>query len=215
MTTSAPRRYRRGFRPAYALLTSVVLLGPGLAVAAAEPQAQAPSAAVETDTWTRPVAPGVTAEEAETLGERGWQVTNAITVDTGRGASVGYISAGSLTDIAPITEQAEAAGAVAAVNGDFYDINNSGSPGGPVIAAGELLKSPSGNRTQVVAFDEQSTGRVTELDSAEPSNCPAATHPSLASTAPTFQPTASAPTPPTGAPTRAPAQCRASPTSPR
>lgn len=161
------------------LLAALATFGAGLSAAAAtelpaDPPpkataqsstvAQATNDAIETAAHTRPVAPGVAAEEGETYGPRGWQVTNAITLDVTEGARIGYLSAGSLTDTAPITEQATAAGAVAAVNGDFYDINNSSSPIGPVIAGGELLKSPSSGWTRVVAFDETGAGRVTDIE---------------------------------------------------
>ncbi|TDE11507.1 phosphodiester glycosidase family protein [Jiangella asiatica] len=163
-----------------ALLSSVLLLGAGLATAAA-PSSAAPSAAepdtlpasIEAATSERPVAPGVTAEETETLDDRGWQVTNAVTIDTAQGAELGYLSHGSLTDIGPITEPGQAAGAVAVVNGDFYDINNSGAPIGPVITGGELLKSPSGGQTRVVAFDADGAGRVTTIEFAGTVGLPA------------------------------------------
>ncbi|RAW09698.1 multidrug transporter [Phytoactinopolyspora halophila] len=85
-------------------------------------------------------------------------------MDITDGASVGYLSTGSLTDLAPVTEQAAAEDAVAAVNGDFYDINNSGAPIGAAFADGRLLKSPSGNRTRMVAFAEDGTGRITHVE---------------------------------------------------
>ncbi|PSL07010.1 calcineurin-like phosphoesterase family protein [Haloactinopolyspora alba] len=168
MFSSATGRGRRR-RPAYALLTAVALVTPGVAASSAVSSAApsttaAPPDVIETDTRTRPVTAGVTAEETETIDDRGWQVTDAVTVDVDEGASVGYLAAGSLTDVAPVTEQAEAAGAVAAVNGDFYDINNSNAPNGAVVRDGELLKSPSGGDGRIVAFDDDSTGRVTGLE---------------------------------------------------
>ncbi|WP_246219235.1 phosphodiester glycosidase family protein [Phytoactinopolyspora halotolerans] len=165
---SAPRTRKSPLLPAMLSLAAVLVIAVAPLHSTATVAEAAPAAdtaePIQTATGSRPVAPGVTAEESETLGPRGWQVTNAVTVDTTQGADVGYISAGRLTEIAPITEQAAAAGAVAAVNGDFYDINNSGSPMGAVIADGELLKSPTGNSTRIVAFDEDSTGRITEIE---------------------------------------------------
>lgn len=146
-------------RVSISAVIAAVLVTPTAAISVAEDQ----PAPIETSTWAHDVAPGVRAEEHETYSERGWQVTNALTVDMTKGAEVGYLTAGSLTDLAPVTEQAEQAGAVAAVNGDFFDIDNSGSPIGPVVSNGTLLKSPSGDHTRIVAFDDEGKGRVTDL----------------------------------------------------
>jgi exopolysaccharide biosynthesis protein len=69
--------------------------------------------------------------------------------------SVDLVTAGAVAARAPISEQAESAGAVAAVNGDFFNISNSqpgieptGAAVGPAIARGRDLKAavPNGQR---------------------------------------------------------------------
>jgi hypothetical protein len=120
-------------------------------------------AAIETYQRSRPVAPGVTLEQVETLDAKGWQQGNVLTVDTAQGGRIDYLGNEDLTTLRPITEQADEAGAVAAINGDFFDINNSGAPLGPAIDDGELIKSQSGDPYRVAGFDADGVGRVLEV----------------------------------------------------
>ncbi len=149
------------------LLVVLSMLAPLLVIstqpAAAKPTAAAPPAAIETFQRSRPVAPGVTVEQLETLDAKGWQQGNALTIDTTQGARIDYLGNQDLTTLRPVTEQADDAGAVAAVNGDFFDINNSGAPLGPAIKDGELIKSPSADPYRAVGFDADGVGRVLEV----------------------------------------------------
>nr|WP_238341620.1 phosphodiester glycosidase family protein [Actinopolymorpha rutila] len=115
--------------------------------------AQAPRAAdvaprLETDSTSRPVAPGVTLRSFDRYGPdtytgtANWLQSDSLTVDLTKGTSVGYLFPGRVASGAPISEQAQQAGAVAAVNGDFFDINNSNAPLGVGIKDGTLLQSP-------------------------------------------------------------------------
>ena len=54
------------------------------------------------------------------------------------------------------------AGAVAGVNGDFFDINNSNAAIGPEILGGAIRKSGIG-RTQVAGVSENRLGRLANL----------------------------------------------------
>ncbi len=150
------------------LLIVLSVLAPLLVVASvqpatAEPGAAAAETAIETYQRSRPVAPGVTLEQVETLDAKGWQQGNVLTIDTGQGARIDYLGSKDVTTIRPIAEQADEAGAVAAINGDFFDINNSGAPLGPAIDDGELLKSQSEDPYRVAGFDANGVGRVLEV----------------------------------------------------
>ncbi|SDR75267.1 phosphodiester glycosidase family protein [Actinopolymorpha singaporensis] len=120
--------------------------------------AQAPRAAdvaprLETATASRPVAPGVTLRSFDRYGPDAytgtpnWLQSDSLTVDLTKGTSVGYLFPGRVASGAPISEQARQAGAVAAVNGDFFDINNSNAPLGVGIKDGTLLQSPDTSPT--------------------------------------------------------------------
>ncbi|MBM7791125.1 phosphodiester glycosidase family protein [Tenggerimyces flavus] len=144
-----------GLQPAVSVATA--------AVPSAVPSAAAVPGAIETYERSRPVAPGVTVEQLETLDARGWQQGNALTIDTGKGARIDYLGNDSLTTLKPLNETADAAGAVAAINGDFFDINNSGSPLGPAVDDGKIVKSQSEDPYRVVGFDQNGLGRVLEV----------------------------------------------------
>ncbi|RCG31889.1 multidrug transporter [Sphaerisporangium album] len=134
----------------------------------ATPTAETPTAAavpgspIETYRTGRPVAPGVRLDSVDTLDSGGWQRSDALTVDLTKGAKVGYLDGGRIAKGGWISQMAEAKGAVAAVNGDFFDINNSNAPIGPAIADGELLKSASG-RTIAAGFDAAGAGHVLDI----------------------------------------------------
>ncbi|MFC9693533.1 phosphodiester glycosidase family protein [Kribbella sp. NPDC056951] len=138
------------------------LVGPGV-VASARPVEQAAVGGVQTYERSRPVAPGVTAGALETFDARGWQQGNTLTVDLTKGARIDYLSAGKVSSTKPIDQQANEVGAVAAVNADFFDINNSGAPLGPAVADGKLVKSQSEDPYRAVAFDQRGVGRVLEV----------------------------------------------------
>lgn len=151
--------------PRVALFMVPVLVAGPLVPAAAVPLsvAQEPAPQFQTYQRSRPVAPGVTVEQVETFDGRGWQQGNGLTVDLNKGARIGYLSAGSVASLKPIDLQADAAGAVAAFNGDFFDINNSGAALGPAIDDGTLVKSQSEDPYRVVGFDTAGVGRILEV----------------------------------------------------
>ena len=151
--------------PALSLLLPVALLaGPlGSADAAPAQVVADPAPRYETYERSRPVAPGVTVQELETFDARGWQQGNALTVDLTKGARIDYLSPGTLTAPKPIDEQANAVGAVAAFNADFFDINNSSAPLGPAVADGAMVKSQSEDPYRAVGFDASGAGRILEV----------------------------------------------------
>lgn len=103
---------------------------------------------IETYSTSRPVAPGVVLRSFDRYGpdlytgEPTWLQADSLTVDLTKGTKVDYLFPGRVADGAPISEQADRAGAVAAVNGDFFDINQSNAPLGVGIKDGEVIQSP-------------------------------------------------------------------------
>ncbi|WP_460403760.1 phosphodiester glycosidase family protein [Actinophytocola sediminis] len=116
------------------------------AMAAAEPR-------IETDERTRPVAPGVTLRSFDRYGPDGytatptWLQADSLAVDLTKGTTVDYLFPGQVAHGEPLSAQAERVGAVAAVNGDFFDINNSTAPLGVGVQSGELVQSPDSSPT--------------------------------------------------------------------
>ncbi|USX52686.1 phosphodiester glycosidase family protein [Lentzea sp. HUAS12] len=111
---------------------------------------------IETDRAERPVAPGVTLSSFDWYEPDGWVRGDALTVDLAK-ARVGYVDTGTVAQAAPLSQQTT--GAVAAINGDFFDISNSNAPEGVGIQDGHLRKSGNG---RAVGIDAAGIGSVME-----------------------------------------------------
>lgn len=119
--------------------------------------------AIETSSTSRPVARGIELETRTTVDALGFQRTNALTMDLDAGVRAGYLSSGPIASTGHVTDWATNAGAAAAVNGDFFDINNSGATTGVVVVDGQVRKSPSAGEDLSVAFDASGAGRIVDI----------------------------------------------------
>ncbi|TCO48953.1 phosphodiester glycosidase family protein [Actinocrispum wychmicini] len=125
-----------------------------------------PAHRIETARTTRPVAPGVSLSSFdwyESGAAGGWVRGDSLTVDLGAGTTIDYLSPGHVTEAAPVSAQAGAKHAVAAINGDFFDINNSDAPEGVGVQSGTLVKSPESGHNRAVGIDAAGIGRVMEM----------------------------------------------------
>ncbi|RCV52636.1 phosphodiester glycosidase family protein [Marinitenerispora sediminis] len=123
-----------------------------------------PPAAAEVESRrSLPVAPGVTLTTTETTGDGGPLRLNALSVDLAHGARVGYVDAGKVASAARLSEHAARTGAVAAVNGDFFDAGNSLAPLGAAVQDGEAVKSATGTHRSAATISAAGLGRVEEL----------------------------------------------------
>ena len=68
---------------------------------------------------------------------------------------------GVITNAKPVSEMVEEASAVAGVNGDFFDINNTKAPSGAMIQDGSFLKGPQGSHTLTAGVNEDGLGMIT------------------------------------------------------
>lgn len=148
-------------RKLLAFTTALVVLGP-LPQAWADPsttdqadhpvERTAPRAAaaprIETAARERPVAPGVTLRSFDRYGPDGytgtptWLQADSLSVDLTAGTTVDYLFPGQVAQGEALSAQADRSGAVAAVNGDFFDIDNSDAPLGVGVQDGTLIQSP-------------------------------------------------------------------------
>ncbi|MGW7384833.1 phosphodiester glycosidase family protein [Streptomyces sp. NPDC054794] len=114
----------------------------------------APAGAVEAVTE---IAPGVTYEQFDITATRGVTHAHVLRVDLRNPyVHLDLLYPGVVADRAPVSRLAQSAGAVAGVNGDFFNINEVQHPGieatgatvGPLIAHGRPLKAavPNGQR---------------------------------------------------------------------
>ncbi|MFI6813122.1 phosphodiester glycosidase family protein [Nonomuraea sp. NPDC050328] len=114
---------------------------------------------LETASRTRPVAPGVTLTSFDRYDAAGWLRADALSADLGK-ASAGYLFSGEVSKTEPLSGPAGRAKAVAAVNGDFFDINQSGAAQGIGVKDGELVQSPVQGWDKAVAISPEGVGSV-------------------------------------------------------
>ncbi|MDD9205917.1 phosphodiester glycosidase family protein, partial [Georgenia sp. 10Sc9-8] len=79
------------------------------------------------------------------------------------GLSVDYVDAGDVTSARALEEQLEDVGAVAGVNGDFFDINNSNSSLGVGLSRDGLVKGPNPGRHRAVGIDTEGLAQLTRM----------------------------------------------------
>ena len=112
---------------------------------------------------TERIGPGVTLRHLVTLSETGWTDAQILTVDLEReGVKTDLLTAGAVARGSALSEQVREAGAVAGVNADFFDINNSNAAIGPEIQDGEVRKSGIGS-AQVAGITDGRLGRLANL----------------------------------------------------
>ncbi|WP_256257000.1 phosphodiester glycosidase family protein [Nonomuraea pusilla] len=122
----------------------------------------APARRLETSKKTRPVAPGVTLTSFDTYDALGWLRADAVSADLGS-AKADYVFSGEVTKTEPLSGPARRSHAVAAVNGDFFDINNSGAAQGVGVQNGALIQSPVAGHDNAVAVTGDGVGRVLKM----------------------------------------------------
>lgn len=121
-----------------------------------------PGESVETDRVDRPVAPGIVLTSFSTFGRTGWTRVHVLNADLSN-AGVGVdLLAGKVSETRTPSAHAGAAGAVAAVNGDFFDITETNAAIGPEIGSGELRKGTSAAST-VVTVGADRVARLADL----------------------------------------------------
>lgn len=110
----------------------------------------------------------MTLTSIDTVDAAGWLRTDALAVDLGGGTTVDYLSPGVVA--ADDTVRTMAASAthngtrpVAAINGDFFDINNSGAALGIGVRSGELVQSPTAGWNNAVGFSAEGLGRILQV----------------------------------------------------
>ncbi|MGI5523563.1 phosphodiester glycosidase family protein [Micromonospora sp. CA-259024] len=169
-------RRRSARRTGILLLTPLLALAgpvpatatpPAPSLAVAPPASTAaglePAGGLETAKTTRPVAPGVQLTSFDRYDADGWLRADALTTDLTGGATVDYVNSGAVSRAEPLRKAVDASRAVAAVNGDFFDINNSGAAQGVGIRDGELIQSPVSGHRNAVAVTADGLGRVIEV----------------------------------------------------
>jgi 3',5'-cyclic AMP phosphodiesterase CpdA len=113
---------------------------------------------------TTPIGPGIELSRFERFDARGWLNGEMMTIELqNENVSLDLLYPGSIASAKPLSEIAKEAGAMAGVNGDFFDINNTKAPLGGAIQNGKLLKGPEGSHTLTAGVDKSGIGRIANL----------------------------------------------------
>ncbi|MFF2729435.1 phosphodiester glycosidase family protein [Streptomyces sp. NPDC058008] len=154
--------------------TSAEILRPVAPPAAVGPSGGARSVVdgdgIETARASRPVAPGVRLSSYDRLESDKWLRVDSLSVDLdGSGVRADYLSSGRVGDRRTVSELAaghdpgRGRRTVAALNADFFDINQTGAPLGPGIKDGLTVHSPAPGAHRAVGIGPGNAGRVLEL----------------------------------------------------
>ncbi|UNZ22111.1 multidrug transporter [Streptomyces sp. 891-h] len=172
-----------------ALLTGVLPSGPALATAGRPAAATAATAApeppgppkpgavpdgdgMELSRTTRPLAPGAELTSFERLESDKWLRADALTLKLGEartGATADHLSSGKVTERRTVRQLAEehdpgkGRRTIAALNGDFFDINETGAPLGPGVRDGKPTHSPEPGVSEAVGIGPGAAGRILDL----------------------------------------------------
>ncbi|WP_308294797.1 phosphodiester glycosidase family protein [Streptomyces sp. JJ66] len=150
---------------AFLLALATSLLLSGLAPAQPPPTASAPPLTRH----AQPLAPGVTHTAWEEPDAVNPLRADALTVDLTTGTRVDYLSPASVTERRTVSALTAAHDpgpgrrTVAALNGDFFDLNATAAPLGPGMRDGTLRHSGSGGSTRAAGFGPGGAGRVLDL----------------------------------------------------
>lgn len=139
--------------------------------AAGADTAVADESGIETARSTRPIAPGVELTSYDRLEADKWLRVDALSVDLGEssGIQADYLSSGKVADRRSVSELAArhepgpGRRTVAAVNADFFDINETGAPLGTGIRDGQVTHSPAPGAHRAVGIGPGGVGRILEL----------------------------------------------------
>lgn len=112
-----------------------------------------------------PVAPGVTITPFTRFDTEGWVEGVIMSVDLSEETvTTNLLMPEKVAASAPLSELMEGSGAIAGVNGDFFDINNTQAPHGATVQSGELLKSSNRQRNSINAMvTEDKLGQISQL----------------------------------------------------
>ncbi|MFI7060099.1 phosphodiester glycosidase family protein [Kribbella sp. NPDC050124] len=159
------------FRPITAAIgVGGLLAGVVVAPAAAQsapggiPDAAIAGDGVLTTRADSPVAPGVNYTSFERLDPKGWLRGDILAADLDKhGVTVDYVNTGKVSGGTPLSQQLARKGAIAGVNGDFFDINDTTAPLGVGVESGRLVNAPAAGHNDTAVIGKDGLGRIAEL----------------------------------------------------
>lgn len=112
-----------------------------------------------------PVAQGVNYTAFERLDARGWLRGDILAADLDKkGVTVDYVNSGTVSGGTPLSRQLARKGAIAGVNGDFFDINDTTAPlGVGVEQSGRLVNAPAAGHNDTAVIGKDGLGRIAQV----------------------------------------------------
>ena len=119
--------------------------------------------AIITESTTEEVAAGITQSHYERIDPEGRNRIDVLEVDLSRNTP-NYLDTGKVAGVGTVSSMVEAEDADFAVNGDFFDINNSGAPLGNGVDAGQARTSANSEYApKSVMIDNDRLGTIADL----------------------------------------------------
>jgi hypothetical protein len=112
-----------------------------------------------------PVAPGVNYTSFERLDPKGWQRGDILDTNLSKhGVTVDLVNTGKVSGGQPLSQELARKGAIAGVNGDFFDINDTTAPlGVGVEQSGKLLNAPAAGHNDTAVIGKNGLGAIAQL----------------------------------------------------
>ena len=119
--------------------------------------------AIVTESNTKQLADGIVHSAYTRIDPEGRNTIDVLTVDLSK-TNVKYLDAGEVTSVKKISEMADEAGVDAAVNGDFFDINNSNASLGNGVSTGTVVSTANPDHNAVTAtVGEDRLGAIADV----------------------------------------------------
>jgi exopolysaccharide biosynthesis protein len=129
---------------------------------------------------TEPIGPGISLQHVRALDQTGWYNAQFLTVDlTDSAVGTDLLTSGPVASGGPLSVAANKAGAVAGVNGEFFDIGNSNAPLGAEIQDGTLLKTADVGGRQHVGVSRDGIAQLVDMTVDATANLAGTDHPVL------------------------------------
>nr|WP_191307898.1 phosphodiester glycosidase family protein [Amycolatopsis bullii] len=117
-----------------------------------------------TGSATTEVAPGLNLTQFDRFDPAGWIRGDTLAVDLGsKVLKPTYLSPGTVSARTPLSQQVARAGAVAGVNGDFFDISATGAPIGVGIDRGQLQTAPAAGHNLTASITGEGKARLASI----------------------------------------------------
>ncbi|WP_176993144.1 phosphodiester glycosidase family protein, partial [Nonomuraea jiangxiensis] len=110
------------------------------------------------------IGPGIDLRHVKALDQKGWYDAHFLTVDLSNSAvGTDLLTAGPVASGGPLSVAANKAGAVAGVNGEFFDIGNSNAALGGEVQNGQLIKTADIGGRQHVGVSADGIAQLVNL----------------------------------------------------